>query len=114
MNFSAQERRKKRVSAKIRQGKRGRKIVVFRSNRYIVAQVVDIFSGKTLVGVSSKTVTGKKKLTKTEAAYLTGQKLAQKAIKMGVKKVAFDRRHYRYHGRVKAVAEGARAGGLRF
>ncbi|MCD6225550.1 50S ribosomal protein L18 [bacterium] len=108
------ERRKRRISLKIKSTGRGRKIVVFRSNRHILAQIVDIVSGKTLLTVFSKTIKPKGKKTKTEVAFLTGKKLAEEALKKGIKRVVFDRRGYKYHGRVKALAEGAREGGLKF
>ncbi len=96
------------------------RLAVFRSNRYIYAQIIDDEKGKTLVSVSEKELgkeKGKKEkavLTKVEKARLVGELLAQKAIKIGLKEVRFDRRRYRYHGRVKALAEGARKGGLNF
>jgi len=108
------ERRKRRVGFKIKKEGRGRKIVVFRSNRHILAQIVDISTGQTMASVFSKGLKIKKKMTKTEIAFLAGKKLAEKAVKKGVRKVVFDRRGYRYHGRIKAVAEGARSGGLKF
>jgi len=108
------ERRKRRVSLKIKKEGRGRKIIVFRSNRHILAQIIDMSTGQTMASVFSKGLKVKKKITKTEAASLVGKKLAEKAVKKGIKKVVFDRRGYRYHGRVKAVAEGARSGGLKF
>ncbi|MBL7078235.1 50S ribosomal protein L18 [Candidatus Shapirobacteria bacterium] len=107
-------KRIKKIRGKLKQGGRGRKIVVFRSNRHVLGQVVDLPTGKTLVTVFSKGLSSKKELTKTKVAFLTGEKLAQKALKLGVKKVSFDRSGYRYHGRIKALAEGARKGGLKF
>lgn len=107
-------RRVKKIRGKIRQDGRGRKIVVSRSNRHILAQIVDLPTGKTLVTVFSKNLIFKKELTKTKVAFSTGEELAKKALKLGVKKVVFDRSGYHYHGRVKALAEGARKGGLKF
>lgn len=117
--ITPKEKRKLRVRRKIKQGKRGRVLTVFRSNRYIWAQINDIFLGETLVAASSREVEKKqekkgKKITKTEAAFLTGKELARRAQKKGIKRVVFDRSGYRYHGRVKALAEGARQGGLKF
>jgi len=107
-------RRKKRIRARLKEMRRGRKLVVFRSNQHILGQIVDLPTGKTLVSFFSKSLDLKKKLTKTETAFATGKELGKKAVKLGVKRVVFDRSGYRYHGRVKALAEGARAGGLKF
>jgi large subunit ribosomal protein L18 len=94
---------------------RGRKLVVYRSNKYILAQLVDITTGKTFISeTSKKMVKSKVKMTKTEKAFEVGKKLAKRAVEMGVKRVVFDKGGYRFHGRVKAVAEGARKGGLQF
>lgn len=115
---SSKERRKIRTRSRIKLLGRKRKLTVFRSNRYIWAQIVDLVSGKSLVGLSDRGLMKKKqslaKLTKTERAFEVGKELAKKAVKLGIKRVAFDRGPYRYHGRVKALAEGARAGGLKF
>jgi len=92
-------------------------LTVFRSNRYIWAQIVDLTRGQSLVGLSDKGLIKEKpelaQLSKTERAFEVGQALAQKALKAGISQVAFDRGPYRYHGRVKSLAEGARAGGLK-
>lgn len=91
------------------------RLAVYRSNRHIYAQIIDDEKGKTLVAASSKALLKKVgKLTKTAVAEKLGEQLAQKAAKAGLKLVFFDRRNYRYHGRVKALAEGARKGGLTF
>ncbi len=104
------------------------RLAVFRSNRYIAAQIIDDGKGKTLVAANEKELetnrkresqkkkgdTEEKPLSKTEKARLVGELLAQKALKVGLKEVKFDRRSYRYHGRVQALAEGARKGGLNF
>jgi len=110
-----QLRRKLATRGKVKVAGRKRTIVIFRTNRYLWAQVVDLVSGRTLLSVSSKEVikNGSKKITKTEAAQKTGMELAKKAAKLGIVKVAFDRSGYRYHGRVKAFAEGARSSGLK-
>jgi len=105
------------VRARIKLSGRKRKLCIFRSNRYIWAQIVDLSSGKTLLGLSDKVLLKKKgaaKKTKTERAFAVGREIAARALKAGVKKVAFDRGPYSYQGRVKALAEGARAGGLIF
>jgi len=90
------------------------RLAIFRSLKSVSAQIIDDEQGRTLTMVSEKDLPKKEKLTKTEKAQLMGEILAQKALKAGVKKVVFDRRRYRYHGRVKALAEGARKGGLDF
>lgn len=90
---------------------------LYRSSRYLFAQIVDLKSGKTVLGLSEKkTLTEKEteKKTKTEKAKLFGVKFAGEAISKKIKKIVFDRGEYRYHGRVKAFAEGAREGGLEF
>jgi large subunit ribosomal protein L18 len=88
---------------------------VFRSNKEIYAQLIDDKSGSTILSASSteKAVSAGKG-TKTEQAVLVGKLIAEKATKAGIASVSFDRNGYLYHGRVKAVAEGAREGGLNF
>jgi len=90
------------------------RLCVFRSNRYIYAQIIDDMCQKVMFSVSSM---GDKKIgkkRKTEAALEIGKKLGELALKKGIKKVAFDRAGYKYHGRVKALADGAREAGLKF
>lgn len=90
---------------------------VFRSNNYIYAQIINDEKGFTLISASSlETGVGKKLAGKkgVVVAFEIGKMLAQRADKVGIKKVVFDRSGYKYHGRVKALAEGAREGGLRF
>lgn len=89
------------------------RLSVFRSNRYIYAQVIDDRSGKTLVAASEKEVKDLS-IKKIEKAKIVGQNLAHKAKKQKIKNVVFDKGAYRYHGRIKALAEGAREGGLVF
>ena len=108
-----EERRQRRTRSKIRNVSFLPRLSVFRSSRYISAQIIDDRKGETLVGVSEKMLKGKEG-TKTERAYALGEYLAQKAGEKKIKKVAFDRGSYAYHGRVKALAEGARKGGLIF
>lgn len=104
------EKRKIRIRAKIKGTAQRPRLSVFRSNKRIYAQLIDDEAGKTLVAERERELG---KGTKTERAGLVGEKLAQKAIKKGIKTVVFDRGPYRYHGRVKALAEGARKGGLK-
>ena len=88
---------------------------VFRSNKEIYAQLVDDDSGKTLLSASSREKSiASKKVTKVEQAELVGKLVAEKAQKEGISTVSFDRNGYLYHGRVKAIADGAREGGLNF
>ena len=90
------------------------RLAVFRSNKSISAQIIDDEKEMTLVAASEKDLEKDVKGTKMEKAILVGTILAQKAIKKGLKKVKFDRRDYRYHGRVQALADAARKGGLDF
>lgn len=90
------------------------RLVVSRSNKSMFAQVVDDLKGVTLVGVSTLSLKKKGKTTKTQMAFDLGEKLAGIALEKKIKKVSFDRNGYRYLGRVKAFAEGARKGGLNF
>jgi large subunit ribosomal protein L18 len=89
------------------------RLSVFRSNKEIYAQLVDDISGKTLASASSQELKDAKS-TKLELSKLVGKTLAQKALAAGLSAVTFDRGGYLYHGRVKALAEGAREGGLKF
>lgn len=88
------------------------RISVFRSNRYISAQFVDDEQGITLFGLSSKAVKAGK--TPVEKALETGKMLAATAKDKKIVEAVYDRNNFRYHGQVKALAEGLRAGGLKF
>jgi large subunit ribosomal protein L18 len=91
------------------------RLSVFRSNTDIYAQLIDDVSGTTLAAASSKDKDIKaQKANKTEIGKLVGQAIAKKAAALGLADCTFDRGGYLYHGRVKAVAEGAREGGLKF
>ena len=93
------------------------RLSVFRSLRHIYAQVIDDSQGNTLVSVSTvdaEVETQVKGLAKVEQARVVGKVLAERALGQGVKQVVFDRGGYKYHGRVKALADGAREGGLEF
>ncbi|MDE0472584.1 MAG: 50S ribosomal protein L18 [Ekhidna sp.] len=85
---------------------------VFKSNKAIYAQLIDDISGKTLASASTKEI-GREGLN-IEIAKEVGKKLAENAKEAGIKAVIFDRAGYKYHGRVKSLAEGAREGGLKF
>lgn len=89
------------------------RLSVFRSNKYIYAQVIDDIKGKTLVDVSAESKEIHKAKTKVAAAIEVGKLLAKKALEKKIKEVVFDRNGYQYHGRVKGVADGAREGGLK-
>jgi large subunit ribosomal protein L18 len=110
-------RRHARVRAQLAGTAQRPRLNVFRSLSNIYVQVIDDSTGKTLVSASSldnelrTQMLGKKK---TEQAKLIGQAVAQRAVAQGVRQVVFDRGGYKYHGRVKAVADGAREGGLEF
>ncbi len=112
------ERRARRVRYRIRTQSGGRpRLSVFRSSRHIYAQIIDDSQGRTLVAASSLDRELKGKLEKgstVAAARVVGQLLAQRARAAGIEAVVFDRGGYKYHGRVKALAEGAREGGLQF
>jgi large subunit ribosomal protein L18 len=89
------------------------RISVFRSNRGIGAQLIDDESGRTLAAVTW-TEAGVRELARMDQAAKAGQLLAERAQAAGIERAVFDRGGYRYHGRVKALAEGAREGGLAF
>ena len=92
------------------------RLCVNRSLRHISAQIIDDTAGKTLVQVGSisKEMAKDKKGTKSDVSKIIGEVIAEKAIEKGIKKVVFDRKGYPYHGRVKALADGARGKGLEF
>ena len=91
------------------------RLSVFRSNKEIYAQLIDDLEGRTLLSASSREKgISEKKGTKTDKAKQVGQLIAERAKESGIEKVVFDRNGYLYHGRVKALAEAAREGGLKF
>jgi len=107
------EKRRARIRAKIIGTSKKPRLNIFRSLKHLNVQIIDDLAGKTLVSASDLEVKSKK-ATKTEKAKAVGELIAQKAKEKKIKKVVFDRAGYKYHGRIKAVAEGARAGGLEF
>ncbi len=109
----ARIRRHRRVRAKVSGTAERPRLVVFRSNRGIFAQLVDDESARTLAS-AGWTALAKMSGTKTEQAAAVGKALADAAQKAGIERCVFDRGGYLYHGRVKALAEGAREGGLQF
>jgi large subunit ribosomal protein L18 len=106
-------RRRRRVRAKIRGTAERPRLSVFRSNRGVFAQLVDDDAARTIAGVAW-TEPELRSLSRMEQAKRAGEVLAQRAKGAGVETCVFDRGGYRYHGRVKALAEGAREGGLSF
>ena len=109
------EKIKFRVRKKIAGTAQRPRLSVFRSNTDIYVQLIDDDSAKTLASASSKDKDiAAQKTTKSEKSKLVGGAIARKAAELGLKDVVFDRGGYLYHGRVKAVADGAREGGLNF
>ena len=111
-------RRRKRIRQRIRKKIFGTaerpRMSVFRSNKDIYVQLIDDTIGHTMIAASSQDEGIKKDVNKSEQSTQVGEKLAEKAKEAGLEKVVFDRGGYLYHGRVKALAEGARKGGLQF
>ncbi|HNP79659.1 MAG TPA: 50S ribosomal protein L18 [Candidatus Pacearchaeota archaeon] len=103
-------KRHKRVRAKIKGAEKSPRLCVFRSISHIYAQLINDETGKTLISIQDSGLKG----NKTEIAKKVGNLLAEKAKEKKIEKVIFDRGGYKYHGRVKALAEGAREGGLKF
>jgi large subunit ribosomal protein L18 len=112
------ERRQARVRRAVRKAAKGRaRLSIFRSSKHIYAQVIDDSGGRTVAAASSLDKTLREKLktgADTSAAGEVGKLVAERAIAAGVSEVVFDRGRYLYHGRVKALADGAREGGLKF
>jgi large subunit ribosomal protein L18 len=111
------QRRQLHVRRKITGTPQRPRLAVFRSSKHIYAQLIDDLSGRTLAAASSLTAEVKGQVGyggNIKAARAVGQCLAAVAKERGIAQAAFDRRHYRYHGRIKALAEGAREGGLQF
>ena len=114
---AARIRRHRRVRLKVRGTTSRPRLSVFRSLNHIYAQVIDDTSGHTLVAASTmdpEARGGTDSKTKSGEAELVGSVLAKRALAEGIKQVTFDRGGYKYHGRVKALAEAARKGGLEF
>lgn len=108
------QRRRRRVRGKVSGTAERPRLSVFRSNRGISAQLIDDEHGRTLAAASWLQLKPSFTGTKTEQAREVGKLLAANALKAGLERCVFDRGGYLYHGRVKALAEGAREGGLRF
>jgi len=107
---SLRTRRHFRVRKKVNGTSERPRLVIYRSLKHIYAQLVDDVAQRTLMTVTDSGLEGKK----SEKSAEVGKRIAQKAKEAGVTKVVFDRGGYKYHGRVKAVADGAREGGLEF
>ena len=106
-------RRAKKARAKIKVQESPR-LTVFRSSRHFYAQVFDSLGSKVIVSASTNEKESDLKSNNTDAAAAVGKKVAQRALENGIKKVVFDRSGYKYHGRIKALADSARDAGLEF
>lgn len=110
--------RRRRIHYRIRKTIKGTparpRLSVFRSNRYIYAQLIDDLKGHTLCAADSREESAAGEANKTEQARQVGKLLAERAKTENIEEVIFDRSGYPYHGRVRALAEGAREGGLKF
>ncbi len=117
VKMSGWERRKARVGKKVRGNPERPRLNVYRSNKHIYAQVIDDIACKTIASASTRSkgvAEDAAKLKKVEIAKKVGELIGRLAVEKGVGKVVFDRSGYIYHGRVKALAEGAREAGLKF
>jgi len=113
------EYRRSRIKQRVRKRISGTsdrpRMTVFRSNKEIYVQLIDDLAGKTLAAASSRDKgVADKKVTKTEQAKLVGKLVAERALEAGLSAVVFDRNGYLYHGRIKALADSAREGGIKF
>ena len=113
-NKTQEQKRQARVRAKIFGTKDRPRLSVFKSNKYVSAQIINDEKKETVIGISERELKIKEKLNKTERAKQLGLAIAKMASDKKIKSVIFDRGSYLYHGRVKAIAEGAREGGLKF
>ncbi len=104
--------RHKRVRAKIKGTAKRPRLCVFRTPKHIYAQLIDDENGKTILSISDAKKT--KKETKVSSASEVGKLIAKKAVEKKIAQVVFDRGGYKYHGRIKALADGARKAGLKF
>jgi len=110
----ARKKRKMRIRKKINGTPERPRLVVFRSSKHIYAQIIDDLAGATLASASTLSLEGDNIRLTVENAKLVGMKVAEEAIKKSITSVVFDRNGFVYHGRIKAVADGAREGGLNF
>ena len=120
MNHSANKRKQLasrhiRVRKKVSGSKSRPRLAVFRSSKHIYAQIIDDINANTIASASSLDADGKSEgETKSESAKIIGSSIANRAISKGIKSVVFDRGGFKYHGRVKSLADAARKGGLEF
>lgn len=115
--LQSRRKRHRRIRRRVSGNAARPRLCIFRSHLHIYAQVVDDDRGETIAGASSQSPElrgGVKGKTKTETSRMVGKLIAERLLAKGVKKVSFDRGGYLYHGRVKALAEGAREAGLKF
>ena len=110
---NAVKQRKTRIRKNIAKVSDRPRLSVSKSNNYCYAQII-LPSGKTIVGVSEKTVKGTTKLSRMDSAKQVGMAIAKLSLENKIKEVVFDKGSFAYHGRIKALAEGAREGGLQF
>jgi len=111
---AARARRIARVRAQVNGTAERPRLSVRRTLKHVYVQLVDDVAGRTLAAASDREVKAEKDAHKSGVAFLVGKLAAERVVAKGIKRAVFDRRDKRYHGRVKAVAEGARAGGLAF
>lgn len=108
------DRRRKRIRKKISGTVERPRFSVFKSNKYIYAQIIDDLNGHTLVSASSLEKDLNAKSVNCEISKIVGGLIAKRAIDKGISKVSFDRCGYKYHGNIKSLADGARENGLEF
>ena len=108
----ARSRRRRRIGAKVYGAKDCLRLSVFKSNTSMYLQLVDDEKGRTIVSAHSREI--KQKADKVKASFELGKLIAKKALDQKIEKIVFDRGGYKYHGRVKGAADGARQGGLKF
>ncbi len=109
----ARQKKKARIRRKLSGDAERPRLCIFRSTKHIYAQVIDDVTGKTLVAASTLDIDGAKNANKDTATAI-GKEIAKRAQQKNIKAVVFDRNGYLYHGRVKALADGAREAGLQF
>ena len=114
VRLQGRARRKQRIRKKISGSAERPRLTVFRSNKHIYAQVVDDLAGKTLAYASSLVTKAEEGSKKVDTATAVGTAVAAACTEKGIQRVVFDRNGYIYHGRVQALADGARKGGLEF
>jgi large subunit ribosomal protein L18 len=115
--IAARAKRKRRIRKKISGNAEAPRLCVYKSLRHMYVQLVDDDQGKVITGLSTlnkEVSAGVKKTGNTDAAKALGEAIGRKAQELGIKSVVFDRNGFKYHGRVKALADGARAAGLAF